>query len=149
MLKYDDFMKLALNEAKKCLRKKEIPVGAIIVDEFKNIISKGYNKVEEKNNPLFHAEKIAIDKALLKTNKRYLDNCDIWVTLQPCEMCMGMIKQVRIKRLYYGASIPLREDDSSIKNKIYNRACSEIYSGIREDECSKLIKDFFKKIRSN
>ncbi len=144
MLKYDDFMKLALNEAKKCLQKKEIPVGAIIVDEFKNIISKGYNKVEEKNNPLFHAEKIAIDKALLKTNKRYLDNCDIWVTLQPCEMCMGMIKQVRIKRLYYGASIP----HSSIK-KINNRVCSEIYSGIREDECSKLIKDFFKKIRSD
>ena len=145
MLKYDDFMKLALNEAKKCLRKKDIPVGAIIVDEFKNIISKGYNKVEEKNNPLFHAEKIAIDKALLKTNKRYLDNCDIWVTLQPCEMCMGMIKQVRIKRLYYGASIP----HSRIKNKIYDRVCSEIYSGIREDECSKLIKDFFKKIRSD
>ena len=145
MLKYHDFMKLALNEAKKCLRKKEIPVGAIIVDEFKNIISKGYNKVEENNNPLFHAEKIAIDKALLKTNKRYLDNCDIWVTLQPCEMCMGMIKQVRIKRLYYGASIP----HSSIKNKIYDRVCSEIYSGIREDECSKLIKDFFKKIRSD
>ena len=144
MLKYDDFMKLALNEAKKCSRKKEIPVGAIIVDEFKNIISKGYNKVEEKNNPLFHAEKIAIDKALLKTNKRYLDNCDIWVTLQPCEMCMGMIKQVRIKRLYYGASIT----HSSIK-KINNRVCSEIYSGIREDECSKLIKDFFKKIRSD
>ena len=71
MLKHDDFMKLALNEAKKCSRKKEIPVGAIIVDEFKNIISKGYNKVEEKNNPLFHAEKIAIDKALLKTNKKY------------------------------------------------------------------------------
>ena len=146
MLKYDDFMKLALNEAKKCLRKKEIPVGAIIVDEFKNIISKGYNKVEEKNNPLFHAEKIAIDKALLKTNKRYLDNCDIWVTLQPCEMCMGMIKQVRIKRLYYGASIP----HNGIKNKINNPVCSEIYSGIREDECSKLIKDFFKKkIRSD
>jgi len=145
MLKYDDFMKLALNEAKKCLRKKEIPVGAIIVDEFKNIISKGYNKVEEKNNPLYHAEKIAIDKALLKTNKRYLDNCDIWVTLQPCEMCMGMIKQVRIKRLYYGASIP----HCSIKNKINNRVCSEIYSGIREDECSKLIKDFFKKFRTD
>ena len=145
MLKYDDFMKLALNEAKKCSRKKEIPVGAIIVDEFQNIISKGYNKVEEKNNPLYHAEKIAIDKALLKTNKRYLDNCDIWVTLQPCEMCMGMIKQVRIKRLYYGASIP----NSNIKNKINNRVCSEIYSGIREDECSKLIKDFFKKIRSD
>ena len=64
MLKHDDFMKLALNEAKKCLRKKEIPVGAIIVDEYKNIISKGYNKVEEKNNTLFHAEKIAIDKVV-------------------------------------------------------------------------------------
>ena len=101
--------------------------------------------IEEKNNSLYHAEKIAIDKALLKTNKRYLDNCDIWVTLQPCEMCMGMIKQVRIKRLYYGASI----SHCSIKNKINNRVCSEIYSGIREDECSKLIKDFFKKIRSD
>ena len=60
-------------------------------------------------------------------------------------MCMGMIKQVRIKRLYYGASI----SQISIKNKINNRICSEIYSGIREDECSKLIKDFFKKIRSD
>ena len=145
MLKYDYFMKLALNEAKKCLLKNEIPVGAIIVDEFKNIISKGHNKVEEKNNPLFHAEKIAIDKALSKTNKRYLDNCDIWVTLQPCQMCMGIIKQVRIKRLYYGASIP----NYIIKNKINDRVCSEIYSGIREDECSKLIKDFFKKVRSD
>ena len=73
MLMYDDFMKLALNEAKKCSRKKEIPVGAIIVDEFRNIISKGYNKVEEKNNPLFHAEKIAIDKALkaYKAQRRF------------------------------------------------------------------------------
>ena len=60
-------------------------------------------------------------------------------------MCMGMIKQVRIKRLYYGASIL----HCNIKNKINNRVCSEIYSGIREDECSKLIKDFFKKIRSD
>ena len=143
MLNNCDFMKLALNEAKKCLQKKEIPVGAIIVDEFRNIISKGYNKVEEKNNPLFHAEKIAIDKALKKTNKRYLDNCDIWVTLQPCQMCMGMIKQVRIKRLYYGASI----SSSRFRNKINNTVCSEIYSGIREEECSNLIKDFFKKVR--
>ncbi len=142
MIKNYDFMKLALNEAKKCLRKKEIPVGAIIVDEFKNVISKGYNKVEEKNNPLFHAEKIAIDKALTKTKKRYLDNCDIWVTLQPCQMCMGMIKQVRIKRLYYGASIPCSS------NKVNNKVCREIYSGIMEEECSKLIKDFFKKVRS-
>ena len=145
MFKYDYFMKLALNEAKKCLQKNEIPVGAIIVDEFNNIISKGHNKVEEKNNPLFHAEKIAIDKALSKTNKRYLDNCDIWVTLQPCQMCMGIIKQVRIKRLYYGASIP----HSSIKNNINNRVCREIYSGIMEDECSKLIKDFFNEVRSD
>jgi tRNA(adenine34) deaminase len=145
MLRYDYFMQLALNEAKKCLRKNEIPVGAIIVDEFNNIISKGHNKVQEKKNPLFHAEKIAIDKALLRTNKKYLDNCDIWVTLQPCQMCMGMIKQVRIKRLYYGASIP----DSIIKNKINNKVCNEVYSGIKEDECSKLIRDFFKEIRSD
>ena len=128
---------------KNVCKKKEIPVGAIIVDEFQNVISKGYNKVEEKNNPLFHAEKIAIDKALTKTKKRYLDNCDIWVTLQPCQMCMGIIKQVRIKRLYYGASI----SSGRIRNKINNTVCSEIYSGIREEECSNLLKDFFKKVR--
>lgn len=139
----DYFMKLALKEAKKCLEKNEIPVGAVIVDEFKNVISKGHNRIEEKNNPLFHAEKIAIDKALSKTNKKYLDNCDIWVTLQPCQMCMGMIKQVRIKRLYYGASIL----DNSLTKDIGNKVCSEIYSGIKENECLKLIKDFFKKIR--
>ena len=141
-------MKLAIDEAKKSLIKNEVPVGAIIVDKNNNIISKAHNRVEEKKNPLFHAEKIAIDKALSKTKKKFLDNCDIWVTLKPCQMCLGIIKLVRIKRLYYGANDP-NETFIQNNNSLYNKVCSEIYGGIEEDECSKLLNIFFKKIRSD
>ena len=147
MLKQNHFMKLAIDEAKKSLIKNEVPVGAIIVDKNKNIISKAHNRVEEKKNPLFHAEKIAIDKALSKTRKKFLDNCDIWVTLKPCQMCLGIIKLVRIKRLYYGANDP-NVTFIQNNNNLYNKVCSEIYGGIEEDECSKLLSIFFKKIRS-
>ena len=96
-------MNIAIKEAKKCKKYNDVPVGAVIVDNNNKIISRGYNSVEKKNNSILHAEKIAIDKALRKTKKKYLDDCNIWVTLEPCMMCLGLIKLTRIKRLYFGA----------------------------------------------
>ena len=98
-------MKLAIKEALKALKHNEVPVGAVIIDEKDQIIAKAYNLVETKNNPTNHAEKIVIQKALEVKKTRYLNNCDLWVTLRPCEMCLGMIKLVRIKRLFYGTDV--------------------------------------------
>ena len=105
MHKYNNnFMYIAIAEAKKGKKYNEIPVGAVIVNSKGNIISKAYNCIEKKNNSTLHAEKIAIEKALIKTKKRYLEDCDIWVTLEPCMMCLGLIELTRIRRLYYGAA---------------------------------------------
>ena len=103
MFEQEDFMLHAIKEAIKGQKLNEIPVGAIIVNEEKKIIAKAHNLVEKYNNPTMHAEKLVIEKALKVTNRRYLNNCEIWVTLEPCVMCLGMIKLSRIKRLYYGA----------------------------------------------
>ena len=140
-------MDLAINEAKKSLFKNEVPVGAIIIDHDQNIIAKGHNRVEEKNNSLFHAEKIAIETALFKTKRKYLDDRDIWVTLQPCEMCLGLVKLVRIRRLYFGASNPNKIITGLKTTNVENNVCSEIYSGIKQKECSQLLTTFFKRLR--
>ena len=98
-----DYMQLAIAEAIKAKNKKEVPVGAVIVNSEGQVIAKAHNLVETKNNPLCHAEKLVIEKALKVTSKKFLIGCDIWVTLEPCAMCASIIKQARISRLYYGA----------------------------------------------
>ena len=94
------FMKMAYCEAKKAYKNDEIPVGCVIVCE-NEIVACGYNKKERKNNALMHAEIIAIDKASRKLGSWRLDNCDIYVTLEPCMMCMGAIIESRIRNVYY------------------------------------------------
>ena len=96
-------MSLAIKQAIKARNKNEVPVGAIIVDGCGNVIAKAHNLVETRNDPTCHAEKLVIEKALKITGQRFLNDCDIWVTLEPCVMCAGLIKQTRIRRLYYGA----------------------------------------------
>ena len=103
MIDHIDYMELALNEAIKADKKNEVPVGAIIVNKNGEIIAKAHNLVETNNNSTCHAEKLVIEKALKVIGSRFLDDCDIWVTLEPCVMCAGLIKQTRIRRLYYGA----------------------------------------------
>ena len=98
-----NYMQLAIAEAIKAKNKKEVPVGAVIINSEGQVIAKAHNLVETKNNPLCHAEKLVIEKALKVTSKKFLIGCDIWVTLEPCAMCASIIKQVRISRLYYGA----------------------------------------------
>ena len=141
-------MSLAIKEAIKARKKNEVPVGAIIVDRCGNVIAKAHNLGETRNDPPCHAEKLVIEKALKKTGKRFLNDCDIWVTLEPCVMCAGLIKQTRIRRLYYGA-----EDkkggaiDNGVRVFSDNKTSIEIYSGFSADQSERLLKDFFHDIR--
>jgi len=150
VIKQIDYMQLALKEAVKAEKKNEVPVGAIIVDHSGKIIAKAHNMVEFRNNPTCHAEKIVIEKALKITGHRFLQDCDLWVTLEPCAMCAGMIKQTRIKRLYYGAEDkkggavdngPRVFSSNQVKSSI------EIYSGISSKISKDLLNSFFTKLR--
>ena len=141
-------MSLAIKEAIKARKKNEVPVGAIIVDGCGNVIAKAHNLVETRNDPTCHAEKLVIEKALKIKGQRFLNDCDMWVTLEPCVMCAGLIKQTRIRRLYYGA-----EDkkggaiDNGVRVFSDNKTSIEIYSGFSADQSERLLKDFFHDIR--
>ena len=145
-----DYMELAINEALKAKEKQEVPVGAIIVDKNGNVIAKAHNLVETRNDATSHAEKLVIEKALQITGERYLNNYDIWVTLEPCIMCASIIKQTRIRRLYYGAQ---DKKSGAIDNgvRLFSNCGSkvklEVYSGFSANKSEKLIKEFFKEIR--
>ena len=150
MIDHIDYMELALNEAIKADKKNEVPVGAIIVNKNGEIIAKAHNLVETNNNSTCHAEKLVIEKALEIIGSRFLDDCDIWVTLEPCVMCAGLIKQTRIRRLYYGA-----EDkkggavDNGVRVFSNNKAqrSIEVYGVIYSTKSKQLLKDFFQKLR--
>ena len=143
-------MELAINEAMKARAKQEVPVGAIIVDKIGNVIAKAHNLVETRNDATCHAEKLVIEKALKITGNRYLNNYDIWVTLEPCIMCASIIKQTRIRRLYYGAEDKKNgaiDNGFRIFSKCISKAKFEVYSGFSANKSKKLIKEFFKEIR--
>ena len=141
-------MSLAIKEAIKARNKNEVPVGAIIVDGCGNVIAKAHNLVETRNDPTCHAEKLVIEKALKITGQKFLNDCDIWVTLEPCVMCAGLIKQTRIRRLYYGAE---DKKGGAVNNGVRvfsdNKTSIEIYSGFSATQSERLLKDFFHDIR--
>ena len=105
----NEFMEEALKEARKALKKQEVPIGAVIVKNGK-IIAKGHNVREKRKNALMHAEIIAINKACKKTKDWRLENCSIYVTLEPCPMCAGAIANARIERVFIGAKDKTAQD---------------------------------------
>lgn len=133
------YMKIALKLAKKALKHGEVPVGAIIVKDNK-IISKAYNKKEKIYDVIKHAEIIAISKACRKLKNWRLENCEMYVTMEPCMMCSGAIEQSRLKKIIYG-----------VKNEnygyVHNLKNIEIISQVCENECKELVQSFFKKRR--
>ena len=142
------FMKAALAEAKKAYLIDEGPVGAVIVYNNK-IIARGYNTREKEQSVLGHAEINAIRKASKKIGSWRLEDCDMYVTLEPCSMCSGAIIQSRIKSLYYGASDPKTGACGSVLNLFENDFNHKVnvVGGIMEEPCSRIIKDFFKELR--
>ncbi|HHT50813.1 MAG TPA: nucleoside deaminase [Eubacteriaceae bacterium] len=143
------FMKSAIKEGEKAYKAGEVPIGAIIVKEGK-VIARAHNLKETKNNPTAHAEILAIQKAAKKLGTWRLEDCEIYVTIEPCVMCAGAILQSRIERLIFGAREPKFGGVASIVNILDNPKFNhrvEIIEGILEEECSRLIKDFFKDLR--
>jgi len=145
MIKYDEyFMRQALNEAEKALGDDEVPVGAVLVKENK-IVHRAYNQTLLKNDPTAHAEVIAIRAACHTFNNHRLPDCDLYVTLEPCAMCLGALIQARIKRLIFGAYDPKAGAVESIMRFPFEKTNHrlKIKGGILEAECGKILKDFF------
>lgn len=146
-----DYMKLAFLEAKKAYKKGEVPVGAVLVINGK-IISKTHNKREKNNNPLGHAEVNALIKASKKLKERILNEATLYVTLEPCLMCAGLILQTRIKRVVYGAREPKFGVLGSLGNVYLDYNFNhqvDIVGPIMEEEVSNLMKQFFKELRAH
>ena len=146
----EKFMIEALKEAKKAYEKQEVPVGAVIVKNGK-VIARAHNLKETKNTATSHAEILAIEKASKKLNSWRLIDCDMYVTLEPCTMCMGAIILARIKNLYIGTLDPKTGACGSfvdLGELKYNHTVN-IFKGILQDKCEYIIKDFFKNLRRN
>ena len=142
-------MKEALKEAKKAYGKLEVPVGAIIVRDRK-IIARAHNLKETKKDTTKHAEILAIQKASRKLESWRLLDCEMYVTLEPCSMCAGAIINARIKKLYIGALDEKTGAVGSVFNLFEDYKFNhnvEVEQGIMQDECEKILKDFFKKLR--
>ena len=145
----EKFMKEALKEAKKAYDKLEVPVGCVIVKDGK-IIARGHNLKETKKDTTNHAEIIAIKKASKKLESWRLNECDLYVTLEPCSMCAGAIINSRIRNVYYGASDEKTGAVGSVLNLFedYTFNHKVNYKGqVLEEECEKILKDFFSELR--
>ncbi len=131
------YMNEAIVQAEKALRKGEVPVGVVIVKD-KKIIARAYNKRESKKDATCHAEILAIRKACKYIKDWRLNGCVMYVTLEPCSMCMGAIKQARISKVIYGTN---NEKDIELPLVISQNT-------MHKEECSNLLRDFFKKRRN-
>lgn len=144
------FMRVALEEAKKALAINEVPIGAVIVYG-NEIIATGYNQRETSQLSLSHAELIAIEKANQKLGTWRLEDCTLYVTLEPCQMCAGAIVQSRIKRVVFGALDGKAGCAGSILNILeeprFNHQV-ELTSGVLQEECSMILTQFFQELRS-
>ncbi|MBQ1172704.1 MAG: tRNA adenosine(34) deaminase TadA [Lachnospiraceae bacterium] len=143
------YMKEAIRQAKKAAVLNEVPIGCVIVKD-DVIISRGYNRRNTDHSTLSHAEISAIRKASRKLNDWRLEDCTLYVTLEPCQMCAGAIVQARIKRVVVGSMNPKAGCAGSVLNilqmKEFNHQV-ELSTGIMREECSELLKAFFRKLR--
>lgn len=145
----EKFMKEAVKQAKKAWKLEEVPIGCVIVYDGK-IIGRGYNRRTIDKNTLAHAELQAIRKASKKMGDWRLEDCTLYVTLEPCQMCSGAIVQARIKRVVVGCMNPKAGCAGSILNLLqmdeFNHQV-ELTTGVLEEECSLMMKSFFKELR--
>lgn len=139
----EKYMTIAFEQAKKAYKKDEVPVGCVIVNKNK-IIAKAYNKKETKNNSLYHAEILAIQKACKKLKTWRLDDCILYTTMEPCMMCTGAIIQSRIKTVYYSIS---NNSFGELENYQKKTNKININKGLLQDESFQLIQKFFKQKR--
>ncbi|GAB6138952.1 tRNA adenosine(34) deaminase TadA [Halanaerobaculum tunisiense] len=144
-----DYMRLALEEAKKAFAKEEVPIGAVIVKD-KEVVAKAHNLKERLQDPTAHAEVLVVKKAAQALASWRLINCSLYVTIEPCSMCAGTLVQSRVEQLVYGARDPKGGAAGSIFNIVDNDKLNHklsVKSGVLKEECSQLMKDFFKQLR--
>ncbi len=145
----EKYMKAALREAKKAYALEEVPIGCIIVQNDK-IIARGYNRRNVDKNTLAHAELTAIKKASKKTGDWRLEDCTMYITLEPCQMCAGAIVQSRMKEVVIGAMNPKAGCAGSVLNLLQMQQFNhqvQITKGILENECAAMLTQFFAELR--
>ena len=145
----ESFMKQAVKQAKKAYDKLETPIGCVIVHEDK-IIARGYNKRNMKKNTLAHAEILAINKASKVLGDWRLEDCTMYVTIEPCPMCAGAIVQARIPRVVIGSMNPKAGCAGSVLNLLQQDGLNhqvEVTKGVLAEECSGLMTSFFRELR--
>lgn len=141
---------MALEEAAKALERGEVPIGAVIVENFGNIVARAGNETRARLDPSAHAEVLAIREACTVLKTERLVNCDMYVTLEPCAMCAALIANARIRRIYFAASDPKSggiQQGARIFDRKQTHHVPEIYSGIGEEKAAELLRIFFSKKR--
>ena len=145
------WMDHALREAEQAYKRKEVPIGALVVQNGK-VIGRGYNQVETLKDPTAHAEMIAITAAATQLGNHRFDKCTLYVTLEPCAMCAGAIVLARLERVVFGASDPKAGACGTLFNIVKDKRLNhqvELVGGVLEAKCGGILKDFFSKVRSN
>lgn len=148
-MEQEKYMKQALKEAEKAFKKEEVPIGAVIVKDGK-IIAKAHNLKETKKNTICHAEILAIEKASKKLGAWRLQDCEMYTTLEPCSMCAGALINARIKKVHIGTMDEKTGACGSVLNLLEDYKFNhkvEIEKDILNDECKKILQDFFKELR--
>ncbi len=148
---HQQHMAKAVLLAEEAAENNEVPVGAVIVKE-NIIVGKGYNQVERLKDPTAHAEILAISAACDTLENKYLDGCTLYVTLEPCAMCAGALVWSKIERVVFGTSDPNAGGCGSLFNIASNKNLNhqiEIIQGVLENDCEYILKEFFRKKRTN
>ena len=149
----DQIMELAIQQAKSAARRNEVPVGAVIQDASGKIITKESNKTIELCDPTAHAEINAIRKACEERKDLYLNDCTMYVTLEPCSMCLAAIVNSRLKKLIYGLPSPkygaLSSNHSPCQSREKLVKNTEVYGGFYQSEISRIMKEFFEDRRGH
>lgn len=149
MTQDEKYMKAALREAKKAYKLDEVPIGCVIVQNGK-IIARGYNRRNTDKNTLAHAELSAIKKASKKTGDWRLEDCTMYVTLEPCQMCAGAIVQSRLGKVVIASMNPKAGCAGSVINLLQMKQFNhqvEMVTGVLDEECSAMLSGFFQKLR--
>jgi len=142
----EHYMRQALKEAALAFEEKEIPVGAVVVCK-NRIIARAYNQVQRLNDVTAHAEMLAITAAQNYLNSKYLDECTLYVTLEPCTMCAGALYWSQIDKVVYGASDEKR--GYHLANPEILHPKTNLVTGLLAEECGELVKTFFRQMRGN
>ena len=140
----EHYMKEALKEASRAFDEEEVPIGAVVVCNNK-IIARGYNQTEKLNDVTAHAEMIAITSAANHLGSKYLTECDLYVTIEPCVMCAGALYWAQFRRVIFGATDPKRGFSKISQEMLHPK--TELLKGVLETECGELMKKFFLKLR--